>query len=156
MQGRIKRIASPGHFCAVADIAFIFGLSFACRVAFFPALNFFLKFASFVRSEVLSRCATPLEFFSKWKSYIFLICRENCISWSPKLAEYVRDYSYYNECSFICFDWKIYSLVLKKKKKRTTNTVEIKIEQKETESKEDETVSVTNEKIVLKGISKSL
>ena len=34
--------------------------------------------------------------------------------------------------------------------------MEIKIEQKETESKEDETVSVTNEKIVLKGISKSL
>ena len=34
--------------------------------------------------------------------------------------------------------------------------MEIKIEQKEPESKEDETVSVTNEKIVLKGISKSL
>ena len=34
--------------------------------------------------------------------------------------------------------------------------MEIKIEQKETESKEDEAVSVTNEKIVLKGISKSL
>ena len=34
--------------------------------------------------------------------------------------------------------------------------MEIKIEQKETESKKDKTVSVTNEKIVLKGISKSL
>ena len=40
VQGRLKTITSPAHFCAIADKTFIFGLSLIFREAFTPALTF--------------------------------------------------------------------------------------------------------------------